>query len=69
MKDYEKAKLLYSHALQLNPDLTVAKDNLSKLLKSKWKTTKKNWLAVKHNIIVVMTLFFGVCLQSHGPKN
>ena len=39
MKDYEKAELLYSHALKMNPGLAVAQDNLSKLLKSKRKTT------------------------------
>lgn len=40
MKQYEEAEQFYSHALQLNPDLAVAKDNLIKLLKSKHKQSK-----------------------------
>ena len=37
MKQYKRAEQLYSHALQLNPDLAVAKDNLIKLQKSQNK--------------------------------
>ena len=40
MKQHEKAEQLYSHALQLKPDLAIAKDNLMKLLKSKGKLSE-----------------------------
>ena len=36
-KDYDKAEELYSRALQLDANLSVAKDNLKKLLKSRHK--------------------------------
>jgi hypothetical protein len=37
MKEYKRAEQLYSHALQINPDLVVAKENLIKLQKSQNK--------------------------------
>ena len=39
MKQYERAEQLYSYALQLNPDLAIAKQNLIKLQKSQRKQT------------------------------